>query len=211
MVVGYIRVSTKGKANEKNSLVNQTHRMEFYFKEKNIKNYEIIEDGGASGTNTKRDGYQKILHLVNNDLVTMVVFDKLDRIGRDLIDYNMLIKLCRPKGIKIESVTDNINLDSAVGRGTSNIQMSIAQMESEQISERTQAGYRGALLQGKFPFSKLPLGISKNKQGKLKTNKDIKVVKEIFKLYYEDKNSKKQIIMYLKENYSELKNWDNVN
>ncbi|MFV0287977.1 MAG: recombinase family protein [Mycoplasmatales bacterium] len=209
MVVGYIRVSTKEQAQDKNSLVNQKHRMEQYFKQNKINNYEIIEDGGYSGTNTKRGGYQTILSLIESNLITMIVFDKLDRIGRDLIDYNTLIKLCRPRGIKIQSVTDNINLDSATGRGISNVQMSFAQMESEQTSERTIAGNKGALLQGKFPFSKYPLGLSKNKQGKLKINKDINVVKEIFKMYYEDKRTKKQIVIYLKENYGELKNWDN--
>ncbi|MFV0288481.1 MAG: recombinase family protein, partial [Mycoplasmatales bacterium] len=131
MVVGYIRVSTKEQAQDKNSLVNQKHRMEQYFKQNKINNYEIIEDGGYSGTNTKRGGYQTILSLIESNLITMIVFDKLDRIGRDLIDYNTLIKLCRPRGIKIQSVTDNINLDSATGRGISNVQMSFAQMESE--------------------------------------------------------------------------------
>ncbi len=130
MVIGYIRVSTQEQAEGKNSLVNQRVDIEKYFKENNIKDYEILADEGYSAGSENRPSYKLILNMIELKQITMLVFHKIDRINRTLIDYNKLMDRCIPKGIKLISVIDNINLDSAVGRGTSNIQMSIAQMES---------------------------------------------------------------------------------
>lgn len=208
MVIGYIRVSTKEQAEGKNSLVKQKADIEKYFKENKISEYEILADEGYSAGSENRPSYKVILNMIELGQLTMLVFHKIDRINRTLIDYNKLMDKCIPKGIKLISVIDNINLDSATGRGISNVQMSFAQMEREQISERTKAGYVGAFIQGKYPISTLPLGISRNKQGKLKTNKDIEVVKQIFTLSYELGKGSSDIAYIVNKKYDYLGDFD---
>ncbi len=100
------------------------------------------------------------MSLIKSKEISTIIIHKIDRLSSNITDFNNFVNLCSLNNINLISITDSINFNSAVGRGTSNIMISIAQMEREQISERTKAGYIAMLENGEYPFGgKLPLGM----------------------------------------------------
>lgn len=97
------------------------------------------------------------------------------------------------------SLSEQINT-TAMGKFSQNLFIAMAQMEREQISERTKNGFIGMLEKGLYPFGGiLPLGISKTKDKKLYYNEDIKKVKFIFKLYEKGYSCSQIRIMYMEK------------
>ncbi len=139
--VGYIRVSTKEQAREGYSLAAQKKIVENYASGiMDIKNINMYIDDGYSAKDGKRPRYMKLLKLIKEDKVENIIIYKADRVSRNIIDFNNLMNLCQEHNVNLISINDNINFNSAVGRCVANIIMSFAQMEREQISERTITG-----------------------------------------------------------------------
>ncbi len=207
--IGYIRVSTKEQANEGYSLSAQKKSIENYSMCALNDDIEILADEGYSAKSNKRPEYQRMIKLIKKRKVNNIVVYKIDRISRNIIDFNDLINLCIDYGVNLISITDNINFNSAVGRCVANIIMSFAQMEREQISERTNFGIKEALEKGVYAIGgSLPLGVSKNSEGYLFYNNDIGIVKEIFKLHkyqYSYEEIKKNINKKYKKDYTVYK------
>lgn len=181
--IGYVRVSTEEQAREGYSLKAQKIFIEQYAKEHNINELKILSDNGYSAKDDNRPNYRELIHLIKKKKIKNIIIHKIDRLSRNITDFNNFVNLCSNNNINLISITDNINFNSAIGRGTSNIMISIAQMEREQISERTKAGYIAMLENGEYPFGgKLPLGISKDQNKKLFYNEDIEIIKKIFDL-----------------------------
>lgn len=182
--IGYTRVSTKEQAKEGYSLLAQHKAIENYFtsivgKDK----FEILEDDGYSGKNGNRPKYKELLNLIKEDKVGTIIVYKIDRISRNLLDFIELVNLCLEKEIDFISIVDGVNFNTSIGRCLANIIMSFAQMEREQISERTMFGIQEALEKGIYAIGgSLPLGIEKTEDKKLRYNEDIELVKEMFRL-----------------------------
>ncbi len=186
--IGYARVSTTEQAKDGYSLDAQRVFIEKYAKEMKISGLTLFEDEGYSAGNENRPKYKELVNLIRNKKVDNLIIHKIDRLSRNIIDFNTLVSLCIECKVNLVSITDNVNFNSAVGRGTSNIMISIAQMEREQIGERVRDGYAGMLEKGKYPFSKLPFGISKDRDKVISFNEDISIVKEVHSLYLSGMN-----------------------
>lgn len=82
---------------------------------------------------------------------TLVVW-KLDRLGRNTIELLMTLHRLDERGVKFRSLTqphlNTENADSATGRFIVALHAALAQLESDQISERTKAGMRSAKARG---------------------------------------------------------------
>lgn len=104
----------------------------------------IFEDHGVSGTATERPELDKMLaHLRNGD---EVVVWKLDRLGRNTRHLLELLDGFKDKGYKFTSLRDGISTDpnnevgSAMAKAMITIMSAFAQLERDQLSERTKAG-----------------------------------------------------------------------
>lgn len=109
---------------------------------------EIITDE-ASGKNANRPG---LTNLLNNKLRAgdeLVVW-RLDRLGRSLKDLIELINDFENKGIKFNSLTENINTSTTSGKLIFNIFASLAEFERNLIRERTLAGLSSARARGRL-------------------------------------------------------------
>ncbi len=181
MNIGYVRVSTKEQGDKGHSIEAQSKYIKAYVEMNELGKIEIYKDIGFSASNTKRPKYIELITKIKKKEVKNIIVHKTDRISRSLIDFNYLLKLCIDYEVNFISITDNINFNNAVGRCIGNIIMSFAQMEREQIGERTKAGIVGGFEKGFYPIGgKLPIGIERDKNKKLKYNKDIEIIKEIF-------------------------------
>jgi DNA invertase Pin-like site-specific DNA recombinase len=127
--IGYARVST-----DQQSLAMQIQALE--------KVCDQIFEEKISGA--KRDRAQ--LKLVLDTLKpgdTLVVY-KLDRLGRSLPDLIDIVNELKEKDVSFRSLNENIDTSSAMGKCFFHISAAFAEMERDQIRERTLAGLAAA-------------------------------------------------------------------
>ncbi len=208
--VGYIRVSTNEQAEHGYSLEYQKGVIEQYFNSNNIKDYTILIDDGYSATNEDRPKYLLLKSRVLSGSVNEIVVYKMDRLHRNVSDSNNFIQLCLKNKIELKSISEQLNYNTAMGRAMGNITSSIAQLESELISERTKNGIYAKAILGRYPYKSCPYGYVKDKLGNL----EVESIKgEIVKYIFFNINYKPQKLLNniydmfeVKLNYKTLEN-----
>lgn len=145
--------------------------------------YIFCEDAQSAGT-TDRPKFQMMLQKAEERNFDVLVFWKLDRFCRSLLDVvNMEKKLCE-YGVSLHSVTEQIDTTTSFGRFNFRNIASAAEWERDMIKERSRLGMKALAMQHKWPNRLPPLGYSKGKDGRLKINmKEAKLVRYIFKRY----------------------------
>lgn len=98
----------------------------------------IFTDHGVSGTRASRPELDKLLdHLREGD---EVVVWKLDRLGRNTRNLLSLIDDLEHRGVHFRSVTEGISTTDSMGRAMLTVMSAFAQLERDQLAERTRAG-----------------------------------------------------------------------
>lgn len=125
--LGYARVSTADQSPEL-----QIHALQ------NADCYEIYTDHGATGRTMHRPQLEAVLKALRPG-DTLVVW-KLDRLGRNVRGLSQLLEELEARDIFFASLTEGIDTSQTVGKLMFHILASVAEMESNLISERTKAG-----------------------------------------------------------------------
>ena len=106
----------------------------------NSRYYKYI-DPGYSGSNINRPAIQKLISDVKSNKIDIVVVYKLDRLSRSQKDTLYLIEdIFLKNGVDFVSMNENFDTSSAFGRAMIGILYIFAQLEREQIKERTSMG-----------------------------------------------------------------------
>lgn len=136
----YLRVSTEEQAAEGYSLDAQRMLLEDYCIAEGWDAVKVYEDDGYSGRNTKRPSYQRMMSEMDQwDLIVVIKMDRIHRNSRNFM--NMMEELDR-NGKMFVSSSESLDTTNAMGRFVVDMIQRIAQLESEQIGERTQFGMR---------------------------------------------------------------------
>jgi DNA invertase Pin-like site-specific DNA recombinase len=107
----------------------------------------IFTDHGVSGTTASRPELDKLLdHLRSGD---EVVVWKLDRLGRSTRNLLALIDDLQCRGVHFRSVTESISTTGPMGRAMLTVMSAFAQLERDQLAERTKAGMAAAAEYGR--------------------------------------------------------------
>ncbi|NMR30545.1 recombinase family protein [Crystallibacter degradans] len=107
----------------------------------------IFTDHGVSGTRSSRPELDRMLdHLREGD---EVVVWKLDRLGRNTRNLLALIDELEGRGVHFRSLTEGITTAGAMGRAMLTVMSAFAQLERDQLSERTRAGMTAAAAHGR--------------------------------------------------------------
>lgn len=107
----------------------------------------IFTDQGVSGTMASRPELDKLLdHLRSGD---EVVVWKLDRLGRNTRNLLALIDDLERRGVHFRSVTEGISTTGPMGRAMLTVMSAFAQLERDQLAERTKAGMAMAAEHGR--------------------------------------------------------------
>ncbi len=99
---------------------------------------EFYEENGHSGRNTRRPAYQRMMEERARWDVILVM--KMDRIHRNSKNFMIMMENLEKWGKKFTSMNESLDTSTAVGRFVVDIIQRIAQLESEQIGERTYMG-----------------------------------------------------------------------
>ncbi len=134
----YARVSTDDQAVEGFSLDAQVKRLEAYCRVRGWEVGGIYRDEGFSGRNTKRPEYERMMRESDSWDVLLVL--KMDRIHRNSVNFARMMDDLRDMGKEFNSVQEKFDTTTAMGRFVMDIMQRIAQLESEQIGERTFMG-----------------------------------------------------------------------
>lgn len=135
----YIRVSTQEQANEGYSVQAQKERLINYCKARDWIIQDIYIDPGFSGSNLERPAMKSLLN--NLDEIDLVLVYKLDRLSRSQKDTLHLIEdIFLVNDIDFVSMNESFDTATPFGRAMIGILSVFAQLEREQIKERSLMG-----------------------------------------------------------------------
>jgi DNA invertase Pin-like site-specific DNA recombinase len=146
-IAAYIRVSTVGQ-NE----AGQRAEIERWLTGNGINPTTVrwYLDKGKSGDNLKRPAFGDLQSAIFAGKIGTIVTYKLDRLSRSLRDgINVLCEWC-DKGLRVVSVTQQIDFNGTVGKMLAAVLLGIAEMEQETRRERQAAGIAVAKKAGKY-------------------------------------------------------------
>jgi site-specific DNA recombinase len=136
----YIRVSTDEQAAEGYSLDAQEQILMDYCIAEEWEPVRVFRDDGYSGRSINRPAYREMMASMDDwDLLLVLKMDRIHRNSRNFM--NMMDELDR-NGKMFVSSTESLDTTNAFGRFVVDMIQRIAQLESEQIGERTYIGMR---------------------------------------------------------------------
>ena len=138
----YARVSTEEQAVTGYSLDAQLEKMRMYCEIQNLTIAGEYVDDGYSGTNTRRPAYRHMFSPEERKKWDVLIVLKMDRIHRNSKEFILMMEDLKKHNQEFISTYEKFNTKAAVGRFALDMIQRIAQLESEQIGERTYIGMR---------------------------------------------------------------------
>lgn len=182
----YIRVSTDAQFEEGYSVDAQKEKLEQYCKLKDITDYEFYVDGGWSGSNIERPEMKRMITDIKNREVSAVIVYKLDRLSRSQKDTVFLLEdIFNPNECNFISLNENFDTTTPYGKAMIGILSVFAQLERENIRERTRMGMYERVKSGLWMGGgRIPFGYDYDKnKNVLVPNSHAEDVKRIYDLY----------------------------
>lgn len=136
--IGYARVSTRDQSPALQHLALRAAGCD-----------RVFTDQGISGTRSNRPEPDRLLdHLRPGD---EVVVWKLDRLGRNTRNLLAMIDDLDDRGVGFRSLTEGLTTTGPMGRAMLTVMSAFAQLERDQLAERTRAGMAAAAAVGRTP------------------------------------------------------------
>lgn len=183
----YRRVSTDKQADEGYSLEVQLEKLQAQAKTyDHVKEVRVYTDDGYSGASLDRPGMNRMIEDIEAGLITHVIVVKLDRLSRSQKDTLHLIEdVMMPANVAFNSIMERFQTDTSFGRAMIGILSVFAQLERENIYERTRGGMQKRVEKGYWPGGgRTPYGYDYDPvQGILVPNDEAKRVRHIYDRY----------------------------
>ena len=114
-------------------------------------NSEVFQDKGFSGKNTNRPAFHRLMEAVEAGQVRKIIVYRLDRFSRSISDFGRVWEMLEQHGVEFQSVTEQFDTSSPMGRAMLNIVLVFAQLERETIAERVRDNYQHRFSLGAWP------------------------------------------------------------
>ncbi|MCL2296121.1 MAG: recombinase family protein [Methanomassiliicoccaceae archaeon] len=184
----YVRVSTEEQSVEGYSLEAQKAFLQDCCIAENYEVADIYEDDGYSGRNIKRPEYERMMS--EHDRWDVLLVLKMDRIHRNSRNFMNMMDDLNKMGKMFVSATEALDTTNALGRFVVDMIQRIAQLESEQIGERTYLGMEekartmsNTERESRTMGFNAPYGYMLNNGILLSVPEELNVVRGIFKEY----------------------------
>lgn len=156
--VGYARVSTEEQSREGVSLAAQEARIRAFCTAQGLPLADVLVDAGQSASTLSRPALRELLTRVETGTVGTVVVAKLDRLTRRTRDLLELVEdTFRAHQVELVSLSEQLDTRTPGGVLMLTMLGAVAQMEREQIGERTRAALAYKRTQGQR-LGTTPLG-----------------------------------------------------
>lgn len=187
-VAAYCRVSTDSEEQATSYEVQVEHYTTYIQNNPKWELAGIYADDGISGTNTKkREQFNKMIEDSMNGKIDMIITKSISRFARNTLDCLKYIRQLKDKEIPVFFEKENINTMDAKGEIMLTIMASLAQQESQSLSQNVKLGIQYRYQQGEVQVNHNRfLGYTKDENNKLVINPEqAKVVKRIYREYLE--------------------------
>lgn len=186
----YARYSSYGQTEQ--SIDGQVRVCEEYAKNNGYIVINKYIDRATTGTNTNRPAFLQMIQDARSQEFTHIICYKLDRFARNQYDSVIYKHRLKELGIRVVSATEVIN-DSAEGRLMECILEAMAEMFSEDLSQKVKRGLKESVLKGTFTGGYILFGYKVvNKHVEI-DELNAQIVRQIFEDYANGK-SKKEIV-----------------
>lgn len=187
-VAAYCRVSTDSDEQATSYEAQIEHYTAFIKKNPDWEFAGIFADDGISGTDTrKREEFNRMIEECMKGKIQMVITKSISRFARNTLDCLKYIRQLKDRGIPVFFEKENINTMDAKGEVMLTIMASLAQQESESLSQNVKIGLQYRYQQGLVQVNHNRfLGYTKDAEGHLVIKpEEAEVVKRIYREYLE--------------------------
>ena len=187
-VAAYCRVSTDSDEQATSYEAQVEHYTEFIKKNPEWEFAGIFADDGISGTNTKkREEFNHMIEECMSGRIDMIITKSISRFARNTLDCLKFIRQLKEKNIPVYFEKENINTMDAKGEVLLTIMASLAQQESQSLSQNVKLGIQYRYQQGHVQVNHNRfLGYTKDANGHLIIEEEeAKVVRRIYREYLE--------------------------
>ncbi|WP_270850916.1 recombinase family protein [Lactobacillus delbrueckii] len=184
----YCRVSTDSDEQETSYDTQVSHYTEYIQQNPQWTLAGIFADDGISGTNTKkRDEFNRMIDECMAGNIDMIITKSISRFARNTLDCLQYIRQLKDKNTPVYFEKESINTMDAKGEVLITIMASLAQQESQSLSQNVKLGLQYRYQQGKVTVNHNRfLGYTKGEDGKLVIDPEqAEVVKRIYRKYLE--------------------------
>ena len=155
--IGVIYARYSSSVQTEQSIEGQVRECLAYAQRNGIAILDTYVDRATTGTNDKRESFQKMLKDAHNGAWDCVLVYKLDRFSRNKYEMAIHRKALRDNGVKLISATENIP-DSPEGVILETVLEGLAEYYSLDISQKTKRGKRESRLKGNFQGGAIKIG-----------------------------------------------------
>ncbi len=187
-VAAYCRVSTDSDEQATSYEAQVEHYTEYIQKNPDWVLAGIYADDGISGTNTKkRTEFNRMIDDCMDGAIDMVITKSISRFARNTLDCLKYIRQLKEKNIPVFFEKESINTLDAKGEVLITIMASLAQQESQSLSQNVKLGLQFRYQNGKVQINHNRfLGYTKDANGNLIIDPEqAEVVKRIYHEYLE--------------------------
>lgn len=209
-IAGYVRVSHDEQKKYGYSVQAQIERIIRYAEETGSQLVEIYVDEGFTATKMKRPDLLRMLD--NLDTFDILIFTRLDRFSRNVLQANKMVEIMDEYNVAIKSIEeDDIDTSTADGRFNFNLRVSLAQREAEKTSERIKSIFEFKIKNGQPVSGNQPYGYmiqtKDNKKTIVKDETLIPIIEDIFK-YFAKHHTMRGTMTYINGKYDISKNYN---
>lgn len=187
-VAAYARVSTDSDEQATSYDAQVDHYTNYIKKNLDWEFAGVFSDEGVSGTYTKkRDGFNKMIEEAMEGNIDYIITKSISRFARNTLDCLKYIRKLKENNIPVYFEKENINTMDAKGEVLLTIMASLAQQESQSLSQNVKLGFQYRFQQGQIQVNHNRfLGYTKDEDGKLVIiPEEAKTIKRIYREYLE--------------------------
>lgn len=185
-VAAYARVSTDSEEQATSYDTQVEHYTEYIKRNPDWEFVGVFADEGVSGTYTKkRDGFNKMIEEAMAGNIDYIITKSISRFARNTLDCLKYIRKLKENNIPVYFEKENINTMDAKGEVLLTIMASLAQQESQSLSQNVKLGFQYRFQQGQIQINHNRfLGYTKDEDGKLIiVPEEAKAIKRIYREY----------------------------
>ena len=187
-VAAYCRVSTDNDEQATSYEAQVEHYTEYIQKNPDWEFAGIYADDGISGTNTKkREEFNRMIDDCKAGNIDMIITKSISRFARNTLDCLKYIRQLKDMNIPVLFEKESINTMDAKGEVLITIMASLAQQESQSLSQNVKMSLQYRYQQGKVQINHNRfLGYTKDADGNLVIDPEqAETVKRIYREYLE--------------------------
>lgn len=184
-VAAYCRVSTEYEEQNSSYQTQVSHYTNYILSHDGWDLVKVYADDGISGTNTKkREQFNQMIDDCMVGKIDLIITKSISRFARNTLDCLQYIRKLKDKNIGVYFEKENIKTTDAKGEVLLTIMASLAQQESQSLSQNVKLGLQYRYQQGKVQVNHhWFLGYTKDEEGHLIV--DPEQEKTVKRIYYE--------------------------